>query len=256
VTSLETTRVGYIGSEGVVVPDHGEYLTVENPATGETIAEAYEVTAADIDAIVEGARHVYRTVWSRTAPDARGRLLRRWADLVTRDRELIADLEVRDAGHLRSETLGDTDVTARILDYYGGIADKFEERAYAGYPDRVAYGRLEPYGVVGGINPYNANAIFCAYKAGPALAAGNCIVLKAAELSPLVAFHLVGLALEAGIPPGVVNVVTGRGHVVGPLITEHPGVGMVAFTGSVEAGKAVVAQSAGNIVPLSLELGG
>src|SRR5690606_19812290 len=131
------------------------------------------------------------------------------------------------------ETLGDTDVTARILDYYGGMADKIEERTYASYPDRVAYGLAEPYGVVGGISPYNANAIFTAYKAGPALAAGNCIVLKAAELSPLVAFRLVELAMEAGIPPGVVNIVTGRGHVVGPLITEHPGIGLVTFTGSV-----------------------
>jgi acyl-CoA reductase-like NAD-dependent aldehyde dehydrogenase len=256
VTSVQQRTVGYIGSEGVVVPDRGEHLPVENPATGEVIAHAYEVTAADVDAVVAGAAEAYRSVWRRTTPDARGTLLRRWAALVARDREQLADLEVTDAGHLRKETLGDTDVTARILEYYGGMADKIEERSYSSYPDRVAYGRAEPYGVVAGISPYNANAIFTAYKAGPALAAGNCIVLKAAEVSPLVAFRMVELALEAGLPPGVVNVVTGRGQVVGPLLTEHRGIGMVAFTGGVDAGRAVIGQSATNIVPVSVELGG
>ncbi|MGK5112465.1 aldehyde dehydrogenase family protein [Geodermatophilus sp. CPCC 205506] len=256
MASFEQSRVGFIGSEGHVVPDGGEYLPVENPATGEVIASAYEGRAEDVDAVVRGAEDAFHTVWRRTTPDARGALLRRWAELVTREREALADLEVRDVGHLRKETLGDTDVTARILDYYGGMADKIEERSYSSYPDRVAYGRAEPYGVVGGISPYNANAIFTAFKAGPALAAGNCIVLKAPEVSPLVTYRLVELALEAGIPPGVVNVVTGRGQVVGPLVTEHPAIGMVAFTGGVEAGRAVIQQSAGNVVPLSLELGG
>ncbi|MDT3444943.1 aldehyde dehydrogenase family protein [Pseudofrankia sp. BMG5.37] len=249
-------RVGFIGAKGAVVPRSDHYLPVLNPATGETIGEAYEVQADDLDEIVEQARTVYESTWRTTAPDVRGELVRAWADLVRAHRDELADLEVADVGNLRAETMGDVDACVRVLTYYAGMADKLEGRSYAPYPGRVAYGVNEPYGVVAGINPYNANAVFVAYKAGPAVVAGNCIVLKAPDVAPLSTFRIVELALKAGIPPGVVNVVTGRGQVTGPLLTQHPGIGLVAFTGGPEAGRAVIRQSARNIVPVSLELGG
>lgn len=254
--SIIRRRVGFIGAKGVVVPDSDHYLPVLNPATGETIGEAYEVQAADLDEIVEQARSVYESTWRNTAPDVRGQLVRAWADLIRAHRDELVDLEVADVGNLRTEANGDIDVCVRALIYYAGMADKLEGPSYAQFPGRIAYGVHEPYGVVAGINPYNANAVFVGYKAAPAIIAGNCIVLKAADVAPLSTYRIVELALEAGIPPGVVNVITGRGQVTGPLLTEHPGIGLVAFTGGLDAGRAVISQSARNVVPVHLELGG
>jgi acyl-CoA reductase-like NAD-dependent aldehyde dehydrogenase len=249
-------RIGYISGEGHVRPDDGEYFPVRNPATGEVIAEAHAVRTAEIDEIVEQAGRVFTTKWRGTAPDVRGALLRAWGEAITAHRDELAAIELADVGHLRGEVLGDLDSAARVLTYYGGLADKLEGVTYAQVPGRLAYGTYEPYGVVVGINAYNANPAFVALKCGPALAAGNCIVLKTAELAPLVTYRLVELALEAGIPPGVVSVVTGPGHHVGPLLAEHPGVSMVSFTGGAGAGRAVIGQSARHIVPVVLELGG
>ena len=168
----------------------------------------------------------------------------RWADLIEQRREQLADLEVSDVGHLRREALGDLDASVRLIRYYAGMADKIEGKTYSQFPDRIAYGVPEPYGVVGAITPFNANAVMVGLKAAPAMVAGNCMVLKAPETAPLLVFTLIELALEAGIPPGVLNVVTGRGHVVGPMLMENSTIGMLSFTGSVEAGRAVVRQSA------------
>ena len=144
----------------------------------------------------------------------------------------------------------------RLIRYYAGMADKIEGKTYSQFPDRIAYGFPEPYGVVGAITPFNANAVMVALKAAPAMVAGNCMVLKAPETAPLLVFTLIELALEAGIPPGVLNVITGRGHVVGPMLMENSTIGLLSFTGSVEAGRAVVRQSATHLMPLVLELGG
>jgi acyl-CoA reductase-like NAD-dependent aldehyde dehydrogenase len=249
-------RIGYIGGGGAVIPDDGTYLPIDNPATGETTGEAYEVGSDDVDRVVDEATGAFRSSWRHTPPDVRGTLLRAWAESTAAHREELADLEVADVGHLRSESLGDMDAAARALTYYAGMADKLEGQTYAQLPGRLAYGVDEPYGVVAGIIPFNATAVFLALKGGPALIAGNCIVFKAAEVAPRATFRIVELAVEAGIPPGVVSVVTGRGQVVGPLLAEHPGIGMVSLTGSADAGRAVIAQSARNIIPVVLELGG
>ena len=256
VIDSDLRRVGYVSAQGPVVPSDGEFLPLENPATGRSIGEAFEIDAATLDEIIGEAVSTYRTTWRRVAPDQRGAMLARWADLIAERREQLADLEISDVGHLRREALGDLDTATRLIRYYAGMADKIEGRTYAQYPDRIAYGALEPYGVVAAITPFNANAVMVGLKAAPALVAGNCVVFKAPEVAPLLVFALMELALEAGIPPGVLNVVTGRGHVVGPMLMEHPLVGMVSFTGSVEAGRSVIRQSARNITPLVLELGG
>ncbi|MGW2650779.1 aldehyde dehydrogenase family protein [Streptomyces sp. NPDC001393] len=231
-------------------------LPIENPATGETIAEAHEVSAAELDDIVAQAHTVFASTWRHLAPEERGRLLGAWADRIVAHRGELAAIEVMDVGHLRSEVLGDIDSAVRLLRYYAGMADKIEGTSYAQIPGRLAYGVNEPFGVVAGISPYNGNPNFIVMKAAPALIAGNCIVLKAPEIAPLSTYRFVELALEAGIPPGVVNVVTGRGQIVGPMLTEHPGIGMIAFTGGPGAGRSVIGSSARNIVPVILELGG
>lgn len=253
---LDLQRVGYISSRGPVVPPDGDFLSLENPATGEVIGEALEVDPVTLDSIIGEAVTTYRATWRRVAPDQRGAMLARWADLIAERREHLADLEVSDVGHLRREAHGDLDTAIRLIRYYAGMADKIEGRTYAQYPDRIAYGVPEPYGVVGIITPFNANAVMVGLKAAPALVAGNCVVFKAPEVAPLLVFALAELALEAGILPGVLNVVTGRGHIIGPMLMDHPMIGMVSFTGSVEAGRAVIRQSANNITPLVLELGG
>lgn len=249
-------RMGYISAEGIVIPKHRNALPIGNPATGEPIAEAHEITAAELDDIVAQAHTVFASTWRHVAPEERGRLLDGWADRIEAHRGELADIEVADVGHLRSEVLGDIDSAVRLLRYYAGMADKIEGTSYAQIPGRLAYGVTEPFGVVAGISPYNGNPNFIVMKAAPALIAGNCIILKAPEVAPLSTYRFVELALDAGLPPGVVNVLTGRGQVVGPMLTEHSGIGMIAFTGGPGAGRSVIGSSAKNIVPVILELGG
>ena len=249
-------RVGYISSRGSVLPPDGEYLPLENPATGEPLGEVLEVDEANLAEIISEAESTYRKTWRQTAPDVRGAMLSRWADLIAQRREELSELEIADVGHLRREALGDIDASLRLIRYYAGMADKIQGHTYSQFPNRVAYGFPEPFGVVGAITPFNANAVMLGLKAAPALVAGNCIVLKAPETAPLLLFRLVELGLEAGIPPGVLNIVSGRGQIVGPMMMENKGIGMLSFTGSVEAGRAVLQQSAKNIIPVVLELGG
>lgn len=255
MTATTAVRIGYVGADGHARPEDDAYFPVTNPATGEVIAEAWEAGRVEIDRLVAQAAEAQER-WRWTAPDVRGALLRGWADLITAHRTELAELETADTGHLLAESTGDVDSAARVLTYYAGLADKLQGETYAQVPGRLAYGIDEPHGVVAGINPYNANPVFVALKAGPALIAGNAIVLKAAEQAPLSTFRIVELALEAGLPAGLITVVTGRGQVVGPLLAEHPGIAMVSFTGGPGAGRAVIGQSARNIVPLVLELGG
>ena len=250
-------RVGFLSADGHVRPERGgEWFPVYNPATGTLIADAYEVDASDVDAVVGQAKATFTGTWRRVSPEKRGQLLNAWADAIVARTDELVQLEVSEVGLLPSEVLGDIDSSVRTLRYYAGLADKIEGKTYSNRPDRLAYGVRDPYGVVAGVNPYNGTPNFVVMKAAPAMVAGNCIVLKAPEVAPLYTFRVVELALEVGIPPGVLNVITGRGSVVGPILTEHPGIGMIAFTGSEGAGRSIIRSSATNIVPVILELGG
>ena len=215
-----------------------------------------EARQADVDRAVAAARSAFGA-WSATPAAERGRLLLKLADAVEERAAELARLESADTGHpIRDSTRLDVPRTAATFRYFGGMADKLEgsvipvERGFLNYVVR------EPVGVVGQIVPWNFPLMFCSWKMGPALAAGNTVVLKPAELTPLTSLRMAELMAEAGFPPGVVNIVPGYGHVAGAALAAHPDVQKVSFTGSTEVGRRIVEASAGNLKRLQLELGG
>ena len=245
----------YIDGQFVEALD-GATLDVLNPHDGEILAQVSEGGPDDIDRAVEVAGRAFPK-WSRTSSADRGRLLLRLADIIETNAEELARLESIDTGHpLRDTTMLDVPRTVATFRYFGGMADKHEgylPPADAGFLNYVTH---EPIGVVGQIVPWNFPLMFCGWKLGPALAAGNCAVMKPSELVPLSTLRLCELIDEAGFPPGVVNVVPGYGQRAGARLASHPQVGKISFTGSTATGRAIVAMSAGNLKRLQLELGG
>jgi acyl-CoA reductase-like NAD-dependent aldehyde dehydrogenase len=195
--------------------------------------------------------------WSRTSAGERGRLLLKLADAIEAHAGELAELETRNTGHPIRDTRGlDVPRTAATFRYFGGMADKFEGSVIPverGFLDYVVH---EPIGVVGQIVPWNFPVMFTSWKMGPALAAGNTVVLKPSEITPLTALRIAELMTEVGIPKGVVNIVPGYGTEAGERIVQHPDIGKVSFTGSTAVGKCVLAGSASNLKRVGLELGG
>jgi betaine-aldehyde dehydrogenase len=228
--------------------------TVLNPATEEPIAEVEAAGVEETDAAVARAKEAFPT-WRAVAPADRGRLLRRLATLVEEHGEELARLESRNVGKPIAGARGEVGMVAQVFHYYAGAVDKHfgETIPVAGGVDLTF---REPLGVVGLIVPWNFPLNIASWKLGPALACGNTVVLKPAELTPLSALRLGELALEAGIPEGVVNVLPGKGSVVGARLVEHPGVAKIGFTGSTEVGQEVMRGAAGTIKRVTLELGG
>ena len=229
-------------------------LAVVNPATEKTIAEIPSAGVEETDAAVAAARAAF-PAWRAVAPTDRARLLRRLATLVEEHAEELALLETRNVGKPISDSRGEVGMVAEVFHFYAGAVDKHhgETIPVAGGVD-ITF--REPLGVVGLIVPWNFPLNIASWKLGPALACGNTTVLKPAELTPLSALRLGELVLEAGIPEGVVNVVTGPGRVAGQRLLEHPDVAKIAFTGSTEVGRAVMQAAAGTIKRVTLELGG
>jgi betaine-aldehyde dehydrogenase len=225
-----------------------------NPATEETIAEVEASGVDETDAAVAGAKEAF-PAWRAVAPSDRGRLLRRLATLVEEHGEELSRLESRNAGKPIQGARGEIGMVAQVFHYYAGAVDKHfgETIPVAGGIDLTF---REPLGVVGLIVPWNFPLNIASWKLGPALACGNTVVLKPAELTPLSALRLGELALEAGIPEGVVNVLPGKGSVVGKRLVEHPDVAKIGFTGSTEVGQEVMRGAAGTIKRVTLELGG
>ncbi len=228
--------------------------TVLNPATEETIAEVEASSAEETDAAVARAKDAF-PAWRAVAPADRGRLLRRLATLVEEHGEELARLESRNVGKPIQGARGEVGMVAEVFHYYAGAVDKHfgETIPVAGGVDLTL---REPLGVVGLIVPWNFPLNIASWKLGPALACGNTVVLKPAELTPLSALRLGELALEAGIPEGVVNILPGKGSVVGTRLVEHPDVAKIGFTGSTEVGQEVMRGAAGTIKRVTLELGG
>ncbi len=227
---------------------------VLNPATEETIAELPHGTAEDADRAVAAAAAAY-PAWRAVSPEDRGRLLRRLATLVEEHAEELALLETRNVGKPIGDARGEAGMVADVFHFYAGAVDKHhgETIPVSGGVD-VTF--REPLGVVGLITPWNFPLNIASWKLGPALACGNTVVLKPAELTPLSSLRLGELVLEAGIPEGVVNVVSGPGSVVGQRLVEHPDVAKIGFTGSTEVGRRVMEGAAGTIKRVTLELGG
>jgi aldehyde dehydrogenase (NAD+) len=234
----------------------GRTLAVFNPHDGSLLAEVAEAGTGDVDRAVTAARSAF-PAWSATSAADRGRLLLRLADAIEANTAELARLETLDTGHpIRDSTALDAPRTAATFRYFGGMADKHEgtvvpvERGFLNYVLR------QPVGVVGQIVPWNFPLMFTSWKLGPALAAGNTVVLKPAELTPLSSLRVAELIAEVGFPPGVVNVVPGLGEVAGAHLAAHRGVQKLSFTGSTEVGRRIVRASAGNLKRLQLELGG
>ena len=225
-----------------------------NPATEETIAEVEASGVEETDAAVARAKEAY-AVWRGVAPADRGRLLRRLATLVEEHGEELARLESRNVGKPIQGARGEIGMVAQVFHYYAGAVDKHfgETIPVAGGIDLTL---REPLGVVGLIVPWNFPLNIASWKLGPALACGNTVVLKPAELTPLSALRLGELVLEAGIPEGVVNILPGKGSVVGTRLVEHPDVAKIGFTGSTEVGQEVMRGAASTIKRVTLELGG
>jgi betaine-aldehyde dehydrogenase len=225
-----------------------------NPATEEVIAEVEAAGVEETDAAVARAKEAFPG-WRTIAPADRARLLRRLATLVEEHGEELAELECRNVGKPIQGARGEVGMVAQVFHYYAGAVDKHfgETIPVAGGVDLTF---REPLGVVGLIVPWNFPLNIASWKLGPALACGNTVVLKPAELTPLTALRLGELALEAGIPAGVVNVLPGKGSVVGTRLVEHPDVAKIGFTGSTEVGQEVMRGAAGTIKRVTLELGG
>jgi phenylacetaldehyde dehydrogenase len=243
-----------------VEPIEGGTLAVIDPATARQIATVSAATAADVDTAVRAARSAFdRGAWPAMSGAARARLLWALAERITEDATVLAELETLDNGKPLADTLAvDIRVGAELLRYMAGWATKLHgESTQIGDPgDFQAFTVREPVGVVGQIIPWNFPLLMALLKIAPALAAGCTVILKPAEQTPLSALRLGALVLEAGFPPGVVNVLTGYGETAGAAIAAHPGIDKVAFTGSTEVGRRIVAAAAGNLKRVSLELGG
>jgi acyl-CoA reductase-like NAD-dependent aldehyde dehydrogenase len=234
----------------------GGRIPVTNPHDNSVIAEVAEARPRDIDRAVEAARNAF-PAWKRMAASDRGRLLGKLADAIEADGENLAYLESIDTGHPLRDTRGlDVPRTIVTFRYFAGIADKIDGRVVPADPGFFNYVTREPVGVVGQIVPWNFPLMFTSWKLGPALAAGNTVVMKPAELTPLTTLRVAQLVAKVGIPPGVVNIVPGYGNTAGQHLAEHPEVDKIAFTGSTLTGRKIVQASAGNLKRVQLELGG
>jgi phenylacetaldehyde dehydrogenase len=247
-----------------VAAESGQDFDVHDPSNGEVIARCSSGAAPDVDRAVRAARRAFESgPWSRITPSDRGRLLWRLADLIEEHGEELARLESLDNGKpIGVARVADVPLSADLFRYMAGWATKLNGETiqpsvpYAPGAEWHAYTLREPVGVAAQIIPWNFPLLMAAWKLGPALASGCTVVLKPAEQTPLSALRLAELALEAGLPAGVLNVVTGFGEKAGAALVAHPDVDKIAFTGSTEVGKLIVRFASGNLKKVTLELGG
>lgn len=242
----------------------GKTFSVFDPATGDTIAQVAEGEAEDINHAVAAARHSFdKGKWRNMSPSQKGQILWHIGDMILDHLDEFAQLESLDNGKpVGVARVADVPLAADLFHYMAGWATKIEGNTipitvpYAPDGKFFAYTLREPIGVVGQIIPWNFPLLMAAWKLGPALATGNSVVLKPAEQTPLSALLLGELLMQAGVPEGVVNIVTGFGETAGAALAAHPGVDKVAFTGSTEVGKLIVTAASGNLKKVTLELGG
>ena len=237
-------------------PSLGEYFPSYEPVAGEPWAEMARGTDGDVDAAVDAAATAF-AAWRRTSPSARSAALSRVAELIAEHAEELAAIEARDVGKVIREMRGQMTGLSAWYRYYASLPYHLDGRVVS--LDRASilnYTRREPFGVVGIIAPFNSPILLASWSLGPALAAGNAVVIKPSEVASASLVRFARLFDEAGFPPGCVNVVTGYGHEAGDALVGHPGVGKVVFTGGVETGRRVAARAAEGPKPTVLELGG
>jgi betaine-aldehyde dehydrogenase len=257
--TTETTTVAQmvIGGQPVGAAD-GQTFEIVNPATGKVIATAPLGGREDVDGAVAAAQAAFedRKGWPAWAAGKRGRSLAKLADLIKKNSDELAWLESRNGGKPITSARGEIIGASLVFDYYAGAANKIYGQTIPVSKPGLDLTLREPIGVVGLIVPWNFPLLMAAWKVAPALAAGNTALLKPASYTPLTAIRLGELALEAGIPAGVLNVVTGPGGTVGASIAAHPGIGKVAFTGETTTGQEIMRLASANVKKISLELGG
>ncbi|MEV1170758.1 aldehyde dehydrogenase family protein [Nonomuraea sp. NPDC049784] len=229
-------------------------MKIVNPATEDVVADVELADAAEVDRAVERARKAYES-WREVSPGDRARLLRRFADLVDEHGEELARLELANAGHPIGNARWAAGNVRDVLHFYAGAPERDHGRQIP-VPGGVDITFQEPLGVVGVIVPWNFPMMIMSWGMAPALAAGNTVIVKPAEWTPLTAMRLAELALAAGLPEGVLQVLPGAGEVAGARLVEHPGVAKIVFTGSTEVGKEIAAKAAQHVKRVTLELGG
>lgn len=235
----------------------GRTIDVVCPSDGQVFATIARSGQADVDAAVRAARVAFDTgAWPRTSATDRGRVLARMSELILSERESLARLEAKDVGKIYRSTFSDVTVLARYFEFYAGAADKIGGDVIPLPTGFTAFTIREPLGVVAGILPWNSPTQMFGRVVSPALAMGNTVVLKPAEDACLTVLRLAELAMEAGLPDGALNVVTGYGHEAGAALSAHPAIDFISFTGSPEVGTLVQQAAAANHVGVTLELGG
>ena len=257
--TLTPVRPGKLIIDGQAVDAlSGRTFQTVNPATEDVICAVAEAGPEDVDRAVKAARKAFESgPWPSMRPAERQRLLWKLGDLILEHADELARLETLDNGKPIFESRQvDIPMVANCFHYFSGWATKLAGETLPVHPSYFTYTSREPLGVVGAIIPWNFPMIMVGWKAAPALATGNCVVLKPAELTPLTAIRIGELALEAGLPPGVFNVVPGKGSVAGEAIVAHPGVDKITFTGSTEVGKQIMKKCADGMKKVTLELGG
>jgi acyl-CoA reductase-like NAD-dependent aldehyde dehydrogenase len=243
-----------IGGERVAAAE-GATFAVVNPATAEPLATVAEAGVQDVERAVSAATSAYER-WGALSPVTRGRVMHRFAGLVEDHAEELAQIESRNVGMPISDARGQLSMIVDVIRYYAGAVDKFFGNTIPVERDGIVLTFREPIGVVGLITPWNFPLNIANWKAAPALAAGNTVVLKPASLTPLSVLRYAELAVEAGMPPGTLNVVPGPGSTVGDALVTHPAVGKIGFTGSTEVGASIARKAADTITRVTLELGG
>jgi aldehyde dehydrogenase (NAD+) len=235
----------------------GGTMDVVNPATEEVIAQVPSASAADLDQAVAAARAALDGPWGQMSARERGRLVRKLGERLLERADEVSRLETLHNGKPISESRHiEIPAAAECFEYYGGWSDKVMGETIPVKGNHLAYTLREPIGVVAAIVPWNFPLLLASWKVAPALACGNTVVLKPASQTPLTALALGDIAVEVGLPPGVLNVLTGPGSVLGQAIVEHPGIDKIAFTGDTSTGKGIMRGAAGTLKRITLELGG
>src|SRR5215468_11918422 len=260
-TATETEPSSTLSSKGMLIGGQwveslsGQHITVENPAKRTAIAEVPRANARDVERAVAAASLAYGG-WRKLPPRERGRMLLKIAEaLQARSEDIARTIALETGNALRTQARGEVSLTADIFRYFGGLGSELKGETIPLGEHVLSYTRREPLGVVGAIIPWNAPVLLAALKIGPALCAGNTLVLKAAEDAPLGVLMLAETCQEF-LPPGVLNVLTGLGQEAGAALANHPMVSKLSFTGSTEVGKLIMRAASDRIVPVSLELGG